>query len=1112
MIRRSTTTTVLLLVLTAGGLGWAVQTRGPETDEAREAAYRENNLGVALLEQYNHKEAAEAFARALELDPDLALAQVNHALALFYIPELAAAKKAATETLEKQPESPRLHYLLALIARLEDEPQVAEEHLHKVLAADPDDFGANLVLGQLLVDEARYDEALPVLEVAANADPVNASVAYSRAMALGRAGRREEAMEAMKHFQALRANPAHTSFGKIYLEQGRYAEALSSTGAEDELVDPTTPEVVLREAKDAVPSRAAADSRVRLALADLDGDGRLDAIETGGGVRLLKNEGGRFRDVTEAAGVSGPAVAGLGGDYDNDGVVDLLLLRPTGPALFRGEGEGRFVDASASLPAMETPPATAAFADVDHDGDLDIVIPGLLLRNNGDGTFADVTAEAGIAAEGEPLAVVPTDFDNGRDLDLIVLRRERAPLVLENLRDGSFRDVAAEVGMEVTGPFRSIGAGDLNKDFFPDLVLGTDAGVSLALSDGSGRFEVETLAGTTGAEAVQAVDYDNDGLLDLLVATPEGARLFRSLGARWADVTEAALPTDLRQRSLAGAALAVADLDQDGDSDVLVGTEEATRLWVNEGGNAHESFVVDLEGRVSSKGAVGAKVALRAGSMKQRIETSAAVPMVGPGDVLFGMGPRRAPDTVRVIWVSGIVQTETEFPEATTEATRTATHLLELDRKPSSCPYLYAWDGERFAFVTDFLGAGEMGYWVAPGVRSHPDPVEYVRLAPDQLQARDGRYELRVTNELEEVLYLDEVRLLAVEHPKGVEVYPDEGMTGAPKAFRLFAVRDPRVPAVRDASGADATEAARVVDRRFVEGFTLLGIRGYAGQHALTLDLSQVPPTHRVLLLTGWTDYAFSSDNVAASQMGLGLQPPRLEVETLPEQWEVAVDDVGIPVGRPQTVVVDLSSLALGPTERVRLVTNMRIYWDRIALGEAVSDLAGEPVPLERSAAHLSERGFSAERLVDGKGPLSFDYARVSWASPWKVMPGRYTREGDVAALLEAADDLFVVSRPGDEISLSYEALPPPLPGRERTYLLLGDGFSKEMDINSASPDVVLPLPYHGMSRYPYPDSERPQKLSRRDALQARYNTRVVARPLVPLELAAAYERKGDGN
>jgi hypothetical protein len=567
----------------------------------------------------------------------------------------------------------------------------------------------------------------------------------------------------------------------------------------------------------------------------------------------------------------------------------------------------------------------------------------------------------------------------------------------------------------------------------------------------------------------------------------------------------------LREAALADAALAVADLDLDGDADVLVASAESTRLWVNQGGNTHNSFAVDLEGRVSSKGAVGAKVALRAGSLKQKIETSAAVPMVAPGDVVFGLGSRTAPDTVRVIWVSGIVQTETAFPEAETEATRTATHLLELDRKPSSCPYLYAWDGERFVFVTDFLGAGEMGYWVAPGVRSHPDPVEYVRVAPEQLRARDGRYELRVTNELEEVLYLDQARLLVVEHPVDVEVYPDEGMTGTPKAFRLFAVRDPRVPGVVDAAGADATEPARTVDQRFVEGFPLHRIRGYAGEHALTLDLSEVPATHRVLLLTGWTDYAFSSDNLAASQMELGLIPPRLEVETTPGRWDLAVADVGIPVGRPQTVIVDLAPLALGPTARVRLLTNMRVYWDRIAVGEAVPDLVGEPLTLEPVVARLSERGFSAESFVDGKGPLSFEYARVGWASPWKVMPGRYTREGDVRELLETTDDLFVVSKPGDAIALSFEALPPARAGRERTFLLLGDGFSKEMDINSSSPDIVLPLPYHGMASYPYPESERPRRLSRQDALQARYDTRVVARPLVPLELAAVQARGPGG-
>jgi hypothetical protein len=427
----------------------------------------------------------------------------------------------------------------------------------------------------------------------------------------------------------------------------------------------------------------------------------------------------------------------------------------------------------------------------------------------------------------------------------------------------------------------------------------------------------------------------------------------------------------------------------------------------------------------------------------------------------------------------------------------------ELDRKPSSCPYLYAWNGERFEFLTDFLGAGEMGYYEAPGVRNEPDPIEYVRIAPGRLAPRNGRYELRVTNELEEVLYLDRLRLLALDHPADVLVYPDEGMTSPPKPFRLFAVRDPRTPRATDHRGRDVTARLVATDRAFVDELPLERVRGYAKEHALTLDLSSLPPSHTVLLLTGWTDYAFSSDNVAAHQMGLATVPPRLEVERADGSWATAVEQVGIPVGRPQTVVVDLAG-KLGPSRRVRVVTTMRVYWDQAAAAVPAPDVALVPAGLDPVRADLGERGFSAV-ATEGE-PLGFDYARVSWRSPWKTMPGRYTREGDVRPLLAAADDVFVVSKPGDELTLSFDAsaLPAVEAGRVRTFLLDSHGFSKEMDINSASPDIVLPLPYQGMKAYPYAEADAPPAV-RKAAQQAEaWNTRLVVRPIVPIELFAA--------
>jgi tetratricopeptide (TPR) repeat protein len=1113
MLRRATLFLCVAMSLALAAPRPAARAAAPADPAAREAAWRENNLGVALLEQFRFTDAAEAFKRALAKDPFLLAARINLAIAHLYVPDIPAAKQAAEEALRVAPDAPHPNYILALIARSEGRAEEALPYVGKVLEKDPKDLGANVTLGQVYLQMRQFEEAAAAFRVAVAAEPYNVSGAYNLGVALTRAGKREEGQEAMARFQKLRDSAYKSALGSNYLEQGRYAEALPSTGAEPESVDPKTPAVSF------VGSDEAAEGALTIVLADLGGDGALDAVAAGSrGLRVLRNERGRFADVTAKAGLAGVgALLAVAGDYDNDGLPDLLASGPAGVSLFHNEGAGRFkADAAAGVPAFPHPAATAAFVDIDHDGDLDAFVaaaapggPGLLLRNNGDRTFADITATAKLEGTGGALAIIPTDFDNRRDVDLLVLRRE-GPALLKNMRDGTFQDLASELGLVAAGPFRSAAAADVNKDGYTDFFLGAAGASSLALSDGRGAFSVAPAPeASKGALAAQFTDYDNDGLLDLLVVTGEGPRLLRNLGASWADVSASALPAAPKGKPLEAAALAVADLDADGDADALVAAASGLRRLVNEGGNRNRSFAVQLAGRVSSRGGVGAKVEIRAGSLRQKIETSAAVPMAAPADVVFGLGSRASPDAVRVIWVSGIVQTETEMGAAAEPGRRAALAVNELDRKPSSCPYLYVWSGERFEFLTDFLGAGEMGYYHAPGVWSDPDPVEYVRIAPGVLKPRDGRYELRVTNELEEVLYLDQLRLLAFDHPKDVLVYPDEGMTSPPKPFRLVAVRDPRTPLAADHRGQDVTVRLAAVDRAFVGDLPLERIRGYAREHALTLDLSHLPATHTVLLLTGWTDYSFSSDNVAAHQAGLAAKPPRVEVERADGTWQTAVEQIGIPVGRPQTVVVDLAG-KLGPSRRARVVTTMRVYWDEAAVAAPAPDVAPEPVALDPARADLRERGFSA--VAKGGEPLGFDYARVSWLSPWKTMPGRYTREGDVRPLLAATDDAFVVSKPGDEVAVSFDAkaLPPVRAGQARTFLLHGDGFSKEMDINSASPDIVLPLPYHGMKAYPYAEADLPPA-ARRAAEQAQaWNTRRVVRPIVPIELFAA-AGKADG-
>jgi hypothetical protein len=751
-------------------------------------------------------------------------------------------------------------------------------------------------------------------------------------------------------------------------------------------------------------------------------------------------------------------------------------------------------------------PATAAFADLDHDGDLDIVVAGSamqVLRNSGDGRFADITAEAGIVSRSDASAIAAVDVDNGRDIDLVVVGGNGPPLLYRNMRNGTFRDVAGESGLPRAGNHRAVAVGDVNKDRYADLFLAHADDALLLLSDGRGRFRTAAAPESArGAVAAQFVDYDNDGLLDLITLFERELRLLRNVGSdKWVDVSAAAGFTAASAGGAAAAhAMAVGDLDSDGDADVVVReTSGRLRAYRNDGGNANASLSVALAARVSNRSAVGARVEMRAGSLRQGLDTFSSSPAVAPADIQFGLGSRATADVARVLWPSGILQAETALPAPSASTRSAAVKIEELDRKPSSCPYLFTWNGSRFEFVTDFLGGGEMGAWLAPGVWNDPDPDEYVRIRGDQLRARNGRYELRITNELEEALFVDRLQLLAIDHPAGEDVFPNEGLRSSRAPFRLIAARGLR-PLLQafDGHGHDVRAQLALVDRRYPDDFALTSLRGYAEPHELILDLGSAGGDV-VLLMTGWTDYAFSNDNVAASQRGIAMQPPLLQVRDARGEWKTVIQEVGFPVGRPQTVAVDLAGRFLSESREVRIVTNMRIYWDQIAVS-ATRGGAVQMKALEPSEAMLRWRGLSGETTPDGREPFGYDYARVSRALPWKTLVGRYTREGDVRPLLGRVDDLFVVSRPGDEIALSFPALPPVAAGKARTFLLYSHGYSKEMNPRSASPETVGPLPFRAMSGYPYPDSEAyPGSPLHREYVDG-YNTRVVRQAIPSID------------
>lgn len=1122
-----------------------------EQSAEREELYRRLNLGVAYMEQYKHEEAVKQFKSVLASDPKFVLARINLALAYYFLNDSSNAITEAREAIKLQPSSPHAHYALGATLKKERQEKEALAAFNEILKVDPREPITNIQIGQIHSQLQQYEPAIAAFRRALEAEPYNATAAYSLAQALNRAGKSAEGREMLGLFQRLRASGYATTLGLNYGEQGRYGEAVTSTGAEPELVPRDGPAVRFIDAGaglnlklNARPLSSAlgrslkqaefASEATKLDLVapfsssitpgDYDNDRRLDLLITGiddagkATVRLLHNDGGKFSDATERAKIEakGPISGALFGDYDNDGKTDLLLFGYRTLALYRGGGDGTFTDVTASsgLPASyESWAMAAAWVDVDHDADLDLFLgnfanldkwpggetavfpdafPGAenrLYRNNGNGTFSDITAQAKVGGgAAKTTAVVATDFNNQRDIDLLVVNYRSGAQLLSNQRDGTFKDVAAQTGLSAQGSSLGIGAGDLNKDGFTDFYLpDISAKDALYLSDGRGAYKRSEVAGATGSILAQVVDYDNDGLLDVVTLGAEGVSLRRGLGTALADPVAAVKTAPQR-------ALALGDFNGDGGADLVAVTAEgAATAWRSEG--TGKNYVqLALNAKTSNRSAVGTKVSLRSGSLAQKLEVYASSPAPAAAGIGFGLGQRTRVDALSLFWPAGILQSELEVKAGEINS------FDELDRKGTSCPLLYAWNGTEYAFVTDFLGGSAIGYLTAPGQYNYPDTDEYILVRGEQLRERDGKLSLRLNNQLEEVIYFDKVSLLAVDHPVETEIYPNERLMPAPPypEFKIYSVKAPRPPvAAVDDRGNDILPLISSIDRRYPEDFERLPFKGYAREHAVTLDLGEVKGASRVLLLlTAWIDYADSTSNLAAAQAGAKLIPPYLQVKNNRGEWETVIEQMGFPAGLPKTMTVDLTGKLEGGAREVRIVTSMRIYWDQILVDTSGGDFPVRVTTLEPERAELVWRGFPRELRPEGRAPLVYDYRVIDRESPWKAHLGNYTRLGDVRELLLGIDDMYVITRNGDEIGVDFDArrLPPLPAGWRRDYLLFADGFGKDMDINSARPETIGELPFHGMKSYPYSPGDRYPDTPQHRRYLEKYNTRIVGR------------------
>ena len=1087
------------------------------------------NLGKAYLENRESKKAIEVLGEAVALQPKSAPALRNLGRAYRLARQREPAIAALTKAHNLEPASAATSYLLGLTLAGMSRFEEAVPHLEQAVSLDPYLPTLRFQLAGTYQVIGRHDKAAQQFHETLRLDPLHASAHFKLAAYARKAGDRDEFQRRIREFQRLRKLLNNQPRSADALERCIYtsAEALPMDTERAGIDRPAGIDVrfvdVTDKAFSAAGDRAIASSEVATAaVLSVDKAGRCTLFVAGsqGDLSLMKmSSDGVFQRSNIELKLRRPLAGGfcLSGNFHDDvpagakydpavhALTDVLLISPDGVYLLKQTAPGEFVDVTGHAGLAGLSGARARWMDYEHDGDLDLLVArdtGLeLWQNNGDGRFENVTAQVGVSVGGPVSDVAAVDLDADVAIDIIAARATSPTLVFKNQRAGRFAPYPEPPGP--WPPAKLLLSADFNNDGHMDTML-VGSEQAIVLFGGMARrqrFDLSAINVTAGA----IIDYDNDGWLDVcLVGETRGGkqgaiRLFRNPGTGdWSDVAKSTGLAGMKMPVLAG--LVAADLDADADTDLLLLTTDGRmRFLRNDGGHLNGQLKLRLVTLKTNPSAFGTHVELRRG----RYWVTRTVEQI---PIEIGLAGHHRLDTIQTVWTNGVVDNMIDVTPTATPLT-----IVEKNVAAGSCPFLYAWDGEGYRFVTDVLGNAPIGLPLRRDVLLEPDPEEIVLLGDAKtFPPHEGAYMVQVTSEFREVLYLDHARLLAVDHPLNVEVHPTDKLMPPPfPVSELWSLGSRRT--LRRATGSDGldrTMALQEIDGVFAPPGARLPppFRGMCHPMSLTLDFGPIDPTRPlVLALTGWLQYGQASTNIALSQSRAhSIIPPKLEgapavseapavgstpavggapapgstpaagsasgdgakhghedVTMPPTGWQPLDVVVGMPAGKTKTIICDLTGKLPPGTRRLRLTTTFEISWDRIALFER----KGPPPQVHELlpvSADLQWRGFSEIKMRTPGAATTPDHDVVFDRPPWRTtMQGWCTRYGNVLELVAARDDRLVLVNAGDALTLRFDAgaLPPIPDGHTRTFFFYSFGWEKDGDYNVTSGTTVEPMP-----------------------------------------------------
>lgn len=835
--------------------------------------------------------------------------------------------------------------------------------------------------------------------------------------------------------------------------------------------------------KPEVPTETAEKFRSHKAVATPEGpqgalfaNGTKVAVATGEGKTLVIP----FPGGSKAAP---PASEGINAaDFNYDFRPDLILAGEGGLKFYQQTAETTFTDVTATT---KLPPALLNRAyqgswvcDIDLDGDLDLIVApvkgsAIVLRNNGDGTWVEIRP---LPAVNDVRQMTWADMDNDGDQDLVFLTADGKLHAFENLRALVYREWKAPAfPVKAT----AITVSDLDRSGRFQLITLLEDGsiVSSKYSDDKRDWESKTIAQwqglkAGGTERIQAAELDNNGAVDLVATNKSGFATW--LGDDKGGFT--LLPAVAKVNSLSITNDAV-----DGRLHPLALTADGKPVRLHNRGakNYHwqdfrprADFAVRGLSFPSARGSARINAFGFGGSLELRASLLYQHALMAEPNMHFGLGENGQTDAIRFVWPNGYVRAD--FANALKiDAAQTAPF-----RPGGSCPWLYAWDGAEMKLVTDCIWRSPLGLKInAQATAGVVQTEDWIKIRGDQLKPHNGYYDLRICAELWETHFFDHLALMAVDHPKDTDIWVDERFSIPPPPLAVITTRKPvPVSSAVDDLGNDVTKIVNKRDETYLDGFGRGQYQGVTRDHYVEVEVApSMPKTGSLYLIaTGWIHPTDSSINVAISQGS--HEPPKglsLEVPDGKGGWMTAKPGLGFPEGKIKTVVLNLTGVFRPNTpRRVRLRTNLEIYWDFIGTAVGVPNAPLQKQATALNGADLRSRGFSQTVTKNISSPEIGIYNVVAVKPTWLDLEGYYTRFGDVRELLKQTDDRYVIMNAGDEMRLRFGEIAPPKLGWERDYVLVGDGWVKDGNFNTTFSKTVLPLPSHAITDYSKPPAE----------------------------------------